>query len=434
MWILEKVFSKVRLLDDQEHCTSYEGIDPIELAEKLSEIADIGRTDQGGVSRFPYTEEEKEAKQRFKEWMEDIGLTVYEDAIGNLFGRLEGEHPELPAVLTGSHLDSVPNGGAFDGPLGCLSSLLAVKALIQTNSRLKRSVEVAVFVDEEGARFNNSLFGSRTFMGEVKKEDLKRLKDQQGISLYDAMVKNGFDPEKISSAFRDPEEIYAFLELHIEQGKRLETKGKNIGVVNGIAGPVWTSYTFYGETDHAGNTPMEYRKDTVAAAGEFITVVEKLPGSYSETAVATVGKMNIFPNGTNVIAGKTEVMVDARDIHIEAREQMLQDMKRAAQDIADRRGLEVKVREEVNIPPVLVPDSIQDAVRSAAEKSGLSTLNIPSGAGHDAMIMGKYVPSGMIFVPSHRGKSHSPEEWTSLPDCVNGVQVMKEALKQLANQ
>lgn len=430
---MEEIFSKERLLKELNNCPSYEGIDPVELAEKLDKLARIGRTEDGGVSRFPYTDEESQAKQLFSEWMTEIGLTVKEDAIGNLFGRIEGENPDLPAVLTGSHLDSVPNGGAFDGPLGCISSLLAIKALIESGLLLKRSVELVVFVDEEGARFNNSLFGSRVLMGELKKEDLMKFKDKNGKVLYQAMKEYSFDPENISSAYRDPKEIHAFLELHIEQGKKLEAEGKNIGVVNGIAGPVWTSFTFYGETDHAGNTPMEYRKDTVAAAGEFILAVEKMPRKFSETAVATVGKMNIFPNGTNVIAGKTEVMVDARDIDESARDQMLDVMKVSAEEIAQKRGLKIKVKEEVKIPPVVVPDTIQEAVRAAAEKNGLTAISIPSGAGHDAMVMGKYVPSGMIFVPSHKGKSHSPEEWTSLTDCVNGVQVMKEALRRLAN-
>ncbi|RST57600.1 Zn-dependent hydrolase [Siminovitchia terrae] len=430
---MEKVFSKKRLLKELNECPSYEGIDPTELAEKLAELAQIGKTEEEGVSRFPYTDKERQAKQLFSEWMKKIGLTVREDAIGNLLGRLEGEEPALPVVLTGSHLDSVPNGGVFDGPLGCVSSLLAIKALIQSNIPLKRSIELVVFVDEEGARFNNSLFGSRTMMGEVKKEDLKRFKDKNGNVLYEAMQENGFDPEHISSAFRNPDEIHAFLELHIEQGKRLEAEEKNIGVVNGIAGPVWMSFVFYGETDHAGNTPMEYRKDTVAAAGEFILAVEKIPRKYSETAVATVGKMHVFPNGTNVIAGKTELMVDARDIDENARDKILEALKSSAQRIAQKRGLSVEMKEEVKIPPVIVPDTIQDIIRSAAEKSGLTTITIPSGAGHDAMIMGKYVPSGMVFVPSHNGKSHSPEEWTFLSDCVSGVQVMKEALKQLAN-
>ncbi|HEY4552869.1 MAG TPA: Zn-dependent hydrolase [Bacillaceae bacterium] len=428
------VFSRERLLQEVDTCASYTGINPEEIAEKLAALAEFGRTAEGGMARFPYTDEEKQAKALFAHWMEEAGLTVREDEAGNLFGRLEGENPELPLVLTGSHLDTVPNGGAFDGILGCVSSLLAVKALKDSGVKLKRSIEVVVFVDEEGTRFKSGLFGSRVMLGEVKTEDLKHFYDDNGITQYDAMKESGFRPDEIASAKRNPKDIHAFLELHIEQGKRLEAEGKNIGVVNGIAGPSWGSITFYGETDHAGNTPMEYRRDTVAAAGEFILAVEKMPRKFSETAVATVGKIHVHPNGTNVISGKTEVVVDARDIDEDARDRMLEAIKQAARDIAESRGLTVDIEEGIKIPPVVVPDDIREIIQTSAGNNGLSTMFIPSGAGHDAMIVGKYVPAGMIFVPSHKGKSHSPEEWTSLPDCVNGIQVMKESLEKLANQ
>ncbi|HWO98967.1 MAG TPA: Zn-dependent hydrolase [Bacillus sp. (in: firmicutes)] len=428
------IFSKERLVSEVNKAKNYPAIDPVELAEKLSALAAIGATKEGGISRHPYTEEEKQAKALFKGWMQAIGLRVREDHVGNLFGVLEGEDPSLPAVMTGSHLDSVPNGGAFDGPLGCLSSLLAVEAFIKQGIKLKRSIEVVVFVDEEGSRFKNGLFGSRVLMGEVTPGELDHFYDEEGTSMLQAMKEQGYEPEQMHLDKRTPEDIYAFIELHIEQGKILESEGKNIGIVNGIAGASWRTYTFLGSTDHAGNTPMHMRKDTVAAAAEFILEVEKLPRTYSDTAVATVGGVTVFPNGTNVIAGKTEVVVDARDIHEESRNRMVAEMVEKAKEIARKREIEVKVDEGIAIPPVMVPDRIQQTIAEAAERNGLSTRVLPSGAGHDAMIVGRHVPSGMIFVPSHNGKSHSPEEWTSLPDCVNGIQVLKETLEQLANE
>lgn len=428
------VFSKERFISEINETKNYPAINPVELAEKLSALAAIGRTKEGGVSRHPYTSEEKQAKALFKEWMQEIGLHVREDHVGNLFGVLEGEESSLPVVMTGSHLDSVPNGGAFDGPLGCVSSLLAVEAFIKQGIKLKRTVEVVVFVDEEGSRFNNGLFGSRVLMGEVESGELASFCDEEGISMLQAMKEQGYEPEKLHLDKRNPEDIHAFIELHIEQGKILESEGKHIGIVNGIAGASWRTYTFLGSTDHAGNTPMYMRKDTVAAAAEFILEVEKMPREYSETAVATVGNMTVFPNGTNVIAGKTEVVVDARDIHEESRNRMLDAMIDKAKEIAGKREIEVKVDEGIVIPPVMVPDQIQKLIAEAAGSNGLSTRVLPSGAGHDAMIVGRYVPSGMIFVPSHNGKSHSPEEWTSLPDCVNGIQVLKETLERLANE
>ncbi|UAL52250.1 Zn-dependent hydrolase [Bacillus sp. OVS6] len=427
------IFSKERLLEELDQCPEFEGINSEELADKLSILADIGKTPDGGITRFPYTNEEKQAKSVFKEWMSEIGLDVREDAIGNLFGTLHGSSPDLPVVMTGSHLDSVPNGGAFDGPLGCLSSLLAIKAIASKQEKPKRSIELAVFVDEEGARFKNGIFGSRVMMGEVDAADFKSFKDDKGNVLYDEMVRCGHDPERVQDSYRNPEDIHAFLELHIEQGKRLESANKNIGIVSGIAGPSWTCFTFIGNTDHAGNTPMNFRRDTLAAAAEFILKVEQAPGRFSQTAVATVGKINVFPNGTNVISGKTEVIVDARDIDLAARDAMISALKDEAMNLSKVRGVTVDINDGINISPVIVPDHIQEVIQSSAEASGMTSLFLPSGAGHDAMTLGKYVPSGMIFVPSLNGKSHSPEEWTSLPDCIRGVQVLKESLARLAN-
>lgn len=428
------MFSHERLVNEIEAVPFYEGIDAQEVAAKVDELMQIGRTKEGGMHRLPYTEVERQAKLVFRRWMEEMELEVQEDAVGNLFGLYPGQDRSLPVVMTGSHLDSVPNGGAFDGPLGCISSLLAVKALQQRGIQPQRGVEVVVFVDEEGARFRNGIFGSRVLMGEVTYEDLLRFSDDEGIALVDAMQEMGFAPEDVQVGVRQPEQIHAFLELHIEQGVKLENNDVNIGVVEGIAGPAWLTVTFHGNTDHAGNTPMDARKDTVPAAAELILAVESFPRQINETAVATVGKMQVLPNGSNVIAGKTEVTIDVRDIYEETRGQLLDRIERAAHEIAERRGLSVDIEKDISIPPVLVKDEIQQVIRDSAETCGLTTMPLISGAGHDAMIMGKYVPSGMVFVPSHNGKSHSPEEWTNLADCVRGVAVMTEALMKLAEE
>lgn len=426
------MFTYERLTQAIDQVPAYPGIDPQEVADKLNELMQIGLTSEGGMHRFPYTTTEKQAKDVFVRWMEEAGLAVSEDAIGNLYGRLEGQDPSLPVVMTGSHLDSVPNGGAFDGPLGCISSLLAVKAIKARGIQPKRGIEVVVFVDEEGARFRNGIFGSRVLMGEVSYEDLLRFQDDAGVGLVDAMREMGFTPEDVQVHTRQADEIHAFLELHIEQGVKLEETGTNIGVVEGIAGPAWLTATYKGNTDHAGNTPMDARKDTVPAAAELILEVEKLPRQINGTAVATVGKLHVFPNGSNVIAGETQVTVDVRDIYEDTRADLLGRIYDAAERIAKARGLEVTIEQDVQIPPVLVPEEIQQVIQDAAGACGLSTMPLVSGAGHDAMIMGKYVPSGMVFVPSHKGKSHSPDEWTELADCVNGVAVMAEALVALS--
>ena len=296
--VMTTVFSKERLLSEKRNSKS--GINLQEFADRLAKMAKVGVTEEGGISRFPYTEEEREVKELFKGWASSIGLDVREDAIGNIIARFEGQNPNLPVIMTGSHLDTVPNGGAFDGALGCLASLMAIEALIKEDKLPLRTIELVVFVDEEGSRFNQGFFGSRAILGEVDKIELEKFSDDEGISLIEAMVQQNYEPHDISSVYRDVNEIDSFVELHIEQGKILEHENKNIGIVTGIVGLTRRVFTFLGSTDHAGNTPMSLRKDTVVAAAELIVGIEKLPQTLSDTAVATVGKMNIFPNGTNV--------------------------------------------------------------------------------------------------------------------------------------
>ncbi|SDI40520.1 Zn-dependent hydrolase [Alteribacillus bidgolensis] len=427
------VFSKKRLLASNDNLALTESLNPGILADRLASLAEIGKTEDGGVTRYVYTEEEADAKKLFRSWMENAGLKVREDAVGNMYGRLEGKEPELPALLTGSHLDTVPNGGAFDGSLGCVSSLMAIEAIIQEHGQLRRSLELVVFADEEGARFGSGLFGSRAAMGEVSKEDLFQLRDENGVTAAEAMKRQGYAPNKLKKCVYPKEEIHAFLELHIEQGKSLEQQQKNIGIVNGIAGPSWLEVIFEGETDHAGNTPMDMRSDAAAGAADLVLSIENIPREISSTAVATVGKLQLFPNGSNVIAGKAEMTVDVRDIDEEVRDNMLIEIKREAERIAEKRGLKTETKIQIKIPPVPVPKWIQQHAQEAAEKLKLSYNYLPSGAGHDAMIAGKYVPSGLIFVPSYQGKSHSPEEFTSLKDCFNGVLALKEIAENIGN-
>lgn len=432
--MMRYTFSKERFLEELHKCPKVDGVNPYELAEKLAAVNSVGRTKEEGYLRYPYTDEEKRVKQLFTQWLEELGLHVWEDAVGNLFARWEGEDSSAPVVMTGSHIDTVPNGGAFDGTLGCVSSLLAIKGLQNKGVRPKRSIEFVIFTNEEGTRFGYGLFGSKVLMGEVLPEQLHHFVDEKGISMYEAMKQCGFDPEKIPQSKRDPNSIYAFLELHIEQGKQLEETGDKIGIVTGIAGPAWRNFTFLGETDHAGNTPMTMRKDSLAGAAEWIVEVEKLPKQYSSTAVATVGRIQAFPNGTNVIAGKTVVDVDVRDIEKEARDQLLKAITESAKQIAEKRDLELVIRNGIEVDPVPIPVSLQQTIAKAAERHKIPFMYLPSGAGHDAMNIGKYTKAAMIFVPSHAGKSHCPEEWTSLPDCMYGVQILMDTIWEVANE
>ncbi|MGY4691150.1 allantoate amidohydrolase [Salibacterium sp. K-3] len=423
------IFTKERLLETKPECRDHAFLDPEVLAQRLSDLADIGKTENGGVTRFVYTEEEARAKELFQSWMEDAGLLVRKDEAGNLYGRLEGTNPDLPAVLTGSHLDSVPDGGAFDGALGCVSSLMAVEAVMARQGRLTHPIEVVVFIDEEGSRFGGGLLGSRIAMGEVTKEDLFQMRDDYDTTAAEAMKRRGYTPNKLQRCFLPPESIEAFLEVHVEQGKQLEKAGSSVGIVNGIAGPSWLEITLKGETDHAGNTPMDMRRDAAAAAAELMTAIEAVPPQISSTAVATVGKLTLTPNGSNVIAGQADLIVDVRDIEEDTRDEMLRRIEQLTLDIAEKRNIEAETLLQIRIPPVPVPDWLQKRMEMAAESLGLLHQYLPSGAGHDAMILGTYVPSGMIFVPSVQGRSHSPEEFTELKDCLDGVALLRETLQ-----
>ncbi|MFZ4453469.1 Zn-dependent hydrolase [Salibacterium aidingense] len=422
------IFTKERLLASKPDCREYPSLDPDILAERLAALAEIGKTEEGGITRFVYTNEEEQAKRLFQSWMEQAGLTVREDHAGNLFGRLEGTDPALPVLLTGSHLDTVPNGGAFDGALGCVSSLMAVEAVIQGQGRITHPIEVVVFTDEEGSRFGSGLLGSRIVMGEVTKEDLFQMRDDYDTTAAEAMKRQGYSPNKLKHCYLPPESIKAFLEVHVEQGKQLEQYEKSVGIVNGIAGPSWIEVAFIGETDHAGNTPMTMRHDAAAAAAEWMTIVEKIPHEISSTAVATVGKMTLSPNGSNVIAGRADLIVDVRDIKEENRDEMLDRIEKAARQTAADRGLHVETNLQIRIPPVPIPEWIQHKMEASADMLNLPYLHLPSGAGHDAMILGKYVPSGLIFVPSVQGKSHSPEEFTELKDCLDGTALLHKTI------
>ncbi|WP_078392585.1 Zn-dependent hydrolase [Shouchella patagoniensis] len=421
--------------DAAKQIPTQNGIKANVLAARLTALSQIGRTSEGGVTRFVYTEEEEQAKKLLHKWGNRIGLTMREDAAGNLIGRLEGSNPTLAAVATGSHIDTVANGGAFDGALGALASLSAIESIIEDGTIYPRSLEWLVFANEEGSRFPTGIFGSQVMMGEFTELDVQRYKDNNGITLANAMTEAGYPPSNMVEAQRSKEDFYAFLELHIEQGKQLEDAHIPIGIVSGIAGPLWLRGTFTGESDHAGNTPMTMRRDASIAGAEWIIGIEKLPHSFSNTAVATVGAQEVYPNTPNVITGKSVLTVDIRDIHAETRNQLVDAIITLGEEIASNRGLTFTHEFLTAIDPVPVSEFMQTLLKKSASKLGFASMALPSGAGHDAMIIGRHVENtGMIFVPSVGGTSHSPEEFTSLEDCVRGTAVLKEALVQLLHE
>jgi allantoate deiminase len=420
-----------KLMSEYDSSLNRSGIDGERLANRLAKLAEIGLTLDNGSSRMGFSKEERKAKELVKVWMKEAGLVVREDGAGNVFGRLIGKDSEAPIILSGSHLDSVPNGGHFDGPLGVLVALEVVDAWNETGFQPNRSYEVAIFTDEEGSRFNGGLSGSTAMVGDVDRDDQVNLVDVNGDSFQKVIEADGLTVNDYFGAKRDLKEIAAFIEVHIEQGKQLEKQDLPVGVVTGIAGPCWIEITFSGEAGHAGNTPMNDRKDALIAASMFIQELERFPREISPTAVATVGRLHVHPNGINVIPGKVTLTVDIRDIYNETRNLLVEEIVKMAQEIAEHRKVTIDVVEKVRIAPVPIPFQMQGKVMKVVEEQGVESFLLPSGAGHDAMIIGRHVPAAMLFVRSKDGISHNPKEWTSLNDCVIAAHVLKGVVEEL---
>ncbi|WP_187373140.1 allantoate amidohydrolase [Bacillus rubiinfantis] len=409
---------------------SHSGVNGERLAARLDELSKIGKLDSGGVNRPGYSLEEKQAKEMVIGWMKEAGLAVSIDGAGNVFGELNG-CKQGRAVGSGSHLDSVPNGGNFDGPLGVLAALEVVEAWKEQNYVPAKPFVMAIFSDEEGSRFKSGLTGSRAFMGQITKEELDSLVDEDGKTFAEVITAFGSSVEQYLHAASQKGKIGTFVEVHIEQGKVLERAGEPVGIVSGIAGPAWVELTFIGEAGHAGNTPMMGRKDPLVAAGMFIQAIEKLPEQVSGTAVATVGKINVVPNGVNVIPGRVDLVVDIRDIYEPARDQLVDLIIEKAKNISTGRQIEVEIKINTRIKPVPIAEDFQNRISKAFSKYDIKPNFIPSGAGHDSMILGTEIPVAMLFVRSKDGISHNPREWTSLNDCVYAVHVLKEVLEDL---
>ncbi|NIK11362.1 M20 family metallo-hydrolase [Alkalibacillus almallahensis] len=420
-----------RLMEGSDESLDHSGVNSRRVAERLTALAELGMTKEGGCRRISFSQEEKQAKDLVKQWMAEDGLDVHIDGAGNVFGRVEGE-TDGPAVVSGSHLDSVMHGGHFDGPLGVLSALEVASAWKDAGVKPAVPYEVVVFTDEEGARFNGGLLGSQSVVGELDMEQEVKRVDFNGRPFTDVLADVGLTPNGFREAKRNLDDVKAFVEVHIEQGKQLEKRDLPVGVVTGIAGPTWLSITFSGVAGHAGNTPMNDRTDALVAASEFMLNVKDFPGQVSDSGVATVGKLSVEPNGVNVIPGEVTLSVDIRDIKLEWKEELSKQIKEYAQQVSDAHGTTVSIQESMNVAPVEVPADMQaQAGEAMREALDVEPFYLPSGAGHDAMILGRYVPMAMLFTQSLDGVSHNPAEWSSLSDCVQTIHVLKRFVEKV---
>jgi hydantoinase/carbamoylase family amidase len=386
----------------------------------------------GGITREVYTPTYERAVALTSGWMRDAGLEVRRDAVGNLFARWTGSEPAAPRVLTGSHIDTTLNAGAYDGVLGVLGAIAAVHALRADGVVPRRSIELVAWAGEE-PRFGTGCVGSRAAAGDLTRADLDRLVGRDGVSMAQALEGAGFEPDRLAEARIDPASVHALVELHIEQGIVLETHGEPIGVVEAIAAPHDLTIALTGAATHAGATPMGLRRDALAGAAEVISAVERLArASASGTTVGTVGVIRVRPGAINVVPGVAELDVDVRDSDAAAREAVVDGLVAAAREIAAGRGLHLEVREIVRDVPVVCAPEVVDAVAASCAQLGLTGRRMISGAYHDAMILGRRVPVGMIFVPSRGGVSHHPDEFTAPEQLDGGVAVLAGALARVS--
>lgn len=400
------------------------------LWNNLMLLAEIGKDPSGGITRLPFTKEDLKAKNFVRRLMEQAGLTVREDAVGNVIGRKEGTDPLAPIIMIGSHLDTVFNGGPFDGSLGVLAGIEIMHSMKEKDIITQYPIEVCAFRDEEGCRFNFSLLGSRGMTGGLKPEDLMH-RDIDGITIAQAMAECGVNPEEIYLAARRSGDIKAYLELHVEQGKVLESNDISVGVVTGIASSLRVMVTVTGKADHAGATPMTMRYDALAAAALIISTVEK-EAKESGSAVGTVGQIHAYPGGINIIPERVEFTIDLRDVSAEVGQHLEEKIFQEAKQICEQRGLGLKIDVLQRVSPAPCSEEIRGTIIEVCQELEIKTMELPSGAGHDAMQMTNICPMGMIFVRSKDGISHHPDEWSTPDDCALGTSILYQTVLKLA--
>jgi hydantoinase/carbamoylase family amidase len=408
------------------------------LMRDLNSIGRIGLGSHGAVTRLVFSVKELRSRQVLIHLMRQAGLKIHIDAIGNIFGRLDGLNPRAPAVLAGSHLDTVIHGGKYDGPVGVIGALEAVRTIRENHITVRSPVEVVCFVGEESSRFGFSTLGSSLLAGEVRPQDLANAVDQQGTKLAEVLAGLGISRRNLSAIKRNPKGLKAYLELHIEQGPILEAKRKKIGLVTAIAAPSRFRVVFTGQADHSGTTPMEMRKDALVASALLIEFVEKTCRKFSSMAkgrvVGTVGAMKIEPGVINAVPGRAELSVDIRGITARSKDHVAKWVKQKAGAIARERGIGVEILPIREEDPVPLDKRLLRVTKELCDQKGLAYEIMPSGAGHDAMQMAKITPAGMIFVPSIRGISHNPMEWTDPEDICLGTQLLMETIIRVANE
>ncbi len=404
------------------------------IQRDIEELAKHNATPGQGLTRFSLTAEDRAARGYLRQEMQKCGLRVYEDAAGNLVGRREGEQADAPVVMIGSHFDSVKGGGNFDGPAGVSAALETARVLHERGIKTRYPIEVVAMIEEEGARFSASLYGSRAMAGQIDATQLQQRKDADGISMYEALRQFGFNPDEIAAARRRPGSVKAFLELHIEQGPILEAEGLEIGIVQEIVGIHDMKIKITGRQGHAGTIPMHLRADALKAAAKVIVRIAELAVEEGEGTVATVGWLSVKPGGFNIIPGEVEFSVDIRSGKRQHVDNVSRRIGEVLQEISADTGVVAELSSLMNVPPVRMAENIVARQLAICERLGLKHRLMQSGAGHDAMVMAGIAEVGLVFVPSLDGRSHCPEEWTDYEQLQKGVEVYLHTVLEVAEQ
>lgn len=412
-------------------------IDPNRLQADIEATAQFGaiETAEGrGRTLLTGTEADEQARDYLVDRLEAAGLSVSVDPVGNIVGRWvpDGADADAAPVAAGSHLDSVPEGGIFDGPLGVYAALESVRAIRESDRQPTRPIDVVSFTEEEGSRFARPLLGSKVAAGRAGVDETLSLTDDDGVSVGAALADIGYR----GTDRLDASEWTAWLELHIEQGTRLEAAQIPVGTVSTIAGITHCRADIHGAANHAGTTPMTDRTDALVAAAEFVRDVERIGReavhSGNETAVATVGRMDVSPNGTNVVPGRVTVDIDIRAATAESIAAMVDRVRESLARIEADRRVDTEFDRYFDVQPTPLSDRCRTAIREAGERTDTATTTLHSGAGHDTMEVARVTDAGLLFAPSRNGISHNPLEWTDWDDCAQATTVLAAALARLA--
>ena len=399
----------------------------------IEALARFTSTPGHGVTRFSFSHEDYQAREYIKARMLESHLAVYEDAAGTVFGRREGMVKNAPVVMVGSHFDSVKNGGAFDGPAGVVAGLEIARVLKENGISTQYPLAFIAMIEEEGGRFGSGLFGSRAMAGKVEIDELNNSRDDMGVNLASAMKEFGLDPDNINAAIQAPQQIKAFIELHIEQGPILEHDGIDVGLVETIVGIDQWEVVITGRPDHAGTTPMNMRADALVAATDIIMQVNLLAIAAGAGTVATVGKMQVSPGAGNIVPGRVAFTIDIRSSDKDKIYLISESVKQAVEKLPSKyNGIVSQLTPRLSIAPVQLSPGILKLMETEGRFCGISTKRMLSGAGHDAMVMAGLTEVGLIFVPSRNGRSHSPEEWTDYRQLSQGVDLALRTILQLA--